>query len=228
MFIFLILAANSYLGFTFSSQRHFQLQEHKGFFEKNQSQSLMISLVFEIWGIFRRFFFVSFVRNMKSLSLPISKSCLCSILRFFLFLLFRMRERGREKIAWKWHLVALRRIRQVHVRKLVLSPVETSLWKEYSVLSCQLQQWHGFATLDQATGLSSLSLWQQPAHGTSGWRYPTHTHRSVGWSMEPWPSYLSHPHCFLPVFLKNSLNTSTAFVVCFLRCFLLGIRSVKH
>lgn len=197
---------------------------------KNQPQPLMIFLVSENWGIFRRIFLYRIcLKHKNNLSLPISNSCLDNILRFFLFQLFTMRESGREEIVCKWHLVALCRGWQVHVRKLVLSPVETSPWQGCSVLSCQLQHSNkGFATLDQATGPSGPSLWRQPARDASGRRYATQIPRSMVWSMESSPGCLPHHHCFLLRFLKNSLNATTAFAVCFLCSFLLGFCSVKH
>lgn len=119
---------------------------------------------------------------------------------------------------------------QVLIRSLVLSPVETSpFWQGCSVLSCQLQHSDtGFATPDQATGPSSPSLWQQPSSGVSGRRYATQIPGNMGWSMESSPSCLPLQHCFLLGFLKDSLNTATAVVMCFLCCFLLGFCSVRH
>lgn len=170
----------------------------------------------KIEGFLEGVFFTDSVWNTKPVPcLPISKSCLDSVLRFF-----TITDRGRKEIACKWHLVALCRW-QVHIRKLVLSPVETRLCQGSSVLSCQQQHSDTkFATLDQAIGPSSLSRWQQPARGASQQRYATQIPGSMGCSMESSPSCLSLHRYFLLGFLKHLLNTATAFVVCFLCCFI--------
>lgn len=91
-----------------------------------------------------------------------------------------------------------------------------------SCTSCQLQHSDiGFATLDKATGPSSPRPWQQPAHGMSGQRYATQIPRSMGWSKESSSSCVSLHRCFFLGSLQNSLNSTSAFLLCFLWCFLL-------